>query len=322
MSTFAYRTDIEWVEGCSICSTGDRRCSTDADGIWCNCYKIHDGAIKVKEGSLGLYGVHLLKPTYQSELNRFSKTLMNSNSRIEVITPKPTSIKADPVLCDEVYQTLIDEWVLSEKHLDYLRTSRKFPLSEIVRQSYRTSSNSAKISELLIKKFGQKIFDVPGVRKNGQLPVFVVSDRLIIPTFDLNGKIANVKIRNEDESLKNNPDLPRYFYASSKKIRGASANPSVHVVNPIEKKSELVWLTEGEIKAHTISFKIGVIAISIPGVGFWELAVDCLKEMGAMEVVVAFDADLITNNNVASKLIDLITKLKEEKFNVKIAQWY
>lgn len=86
------------------------------------------------------------------------------------------------------------------------------------------------------------------------------------------------------------------------------------------------WITEGERKAALCSLRNRQTCISIPGVGKYILPdkrgyIDKLRERGAVGVIVAFDADRVSNPNVKGFEEKLISHLEEKGLLVQVAVW-
>lgn len=86
------------------------------------------------------------------------------------------------------------------------------------------------------------------------------------------------------------------------------------------------WITEGERKAALCSLKNRQACISIPGVGKYLLPdkrgyIEKLKAQGAIGVIVAFDADRVSNPNVRGFEEKLIRHLEEKGLVVQVAVW-
>lgn len=292
------------------------------DGVWLNCYFEFHGAVTIKEGQLGTYGVHLLKPELQKKMSKFSKVL-NSSTQFVGSKRKPNiEVEVPTELYSEVYHSLLNAWTLSPEHLRHLVEARCLPANEIERLLYRTSNANTEIIKTLFTKYGSRLLHVPGFYQTGSQIKFCSNGQLVIPTRTIKDEIVNLRIRVSDEDQRKNPSGLRYFYASSSKFGGPKAVLSHHFVQCIKpQKENVVWITEGEIKAHVISVKLGVDTISIPGVTLWREALEPLKVIGAKGVVLAFDSDAATNSNVARALIQLHNELKRGKYNVEFAKW-
>lgn len=306
---------------CPKCGKCNKRCSMTEDGVWLNCYEVFDGAIKVKEGLLGQYGVHLLKPEAQSRLSQYSKVLTSSLSFVGTKNSQKMEASVPSELYDQVYSALLDAWNLSEEHKQHLLLERCLSLVEIERQRYKTSGVETSTMEKLSQKFGEDLMLVPGFSKRNGMFHFCSSGQLVIPTQTVHGKVINIRIRRNAEELFKNPDLPKYFYASSAKFGGPKAKLSHHFVQGTADFSSKLWITEGEIKAHIISHRLGVNVISIPGVSLWREALAALQYLSARQIVVAFDQDALQKKQVAQSLFQFSEALKKGGYDVEFAIW-
>ena len=316
-SKFEHRKDPNWQNGigCPICGDSNGRCSMTGDGKFSVCYRTSLGAVKKKSGELGDYWVHLVNPDAtkaRTSKNDFATTADVSRERL---SPPPLG------LYHQVYSSYLRRTSLIKEHMDCLRNERQIPLDEIERMNYKTSVNSGAVLSGLVSEFGFDLKRVPGFFGDGEQIKFCSAGHLVIPTINVHGSIINLRLRRNNFEIKTNPNLKRYYYASSGKFNGPKATPSYHFVSKTVSGNNAIWITEGEIKAHTIAFYLSVAAISIPGVGLWKQALECLKEVSAKEVVLAFDSDCTDKKEVARALLKLRQTLISGGYDVKIANW-
>ncbi|MGE7692285.1 DUF3854 domain-containing protein [Lysinibacillus sp. NPDC097214] len=141
----------------------------------------------------------------------------------------------------------------------------------------------------------------------------------------------------------------RYFWLSSaKKNLGCSPDGPVHISIPSERLKKLeenpseyreplraksVWLTEGGLKADIAAdhiskaftpeqiAKLGDTFVATAGVQSWANILPVLKELGAEQVNIAFDMDMLTNVYVKQAVTQLLTALKAEKYLINYVVW-
>src|SRR5262249_7164153 len=140
---------------------------------------------------------------------------------------------------------------------------------------------------------------------------------LLIPCRDRGGRIFALKVRRNDAGERSN----RYVYCSSAEHGGPGSGARVHVPAGTPEKTELVRLTEGELKAEVIQALTGIPTVAIPGVGSWRKALDVLREQGCKTVRIAFDGDAGDNSTVARALSDCADALAGAGFDVELERW-
>src|SRR5262249_52476902 len=65
----------------------------------------------------------------------------------------------------------------------------------------------------------------------------------------------------------------------------------------------------------------GQLTIGLPSVSAWKRAAPVLRELGAHNVLVAYDADASTNKQVARGQLHLLEHLQKEEFAVALERW-
>lgn len=309
----------DWVNSfCPICGGADNRCSQTYDGAFGVCYKPDSSAINYKSGKIGDYGTYLLDPeALELKKQGFSSDQFTSTKR----ELKEISVQ-DELLLDSVHRRLISLWDLSDVHFRFLE-SRGLSESQIQKQLYRTSDNSAKTMSSLVKEFGPALLNIPGFSQVLGEYYFKSSNALLIPTINQYEHVINFRVRNIDAKA---GDPFRYFYVSSfnakdRNSTGKKAYVSPHVLIPNAICDDRIWVTEGEIKAHLASDKLSARFIAIPGVGTWHVSIPAIEHLKGRTIVLAFDKDMWRKKEVASALINFHRELKDRGHEVQIANW-
>ena len=78
--------------------------------------------------------------------------------------------------------------------------------------------------------------------------------------------------------------------------------------------TELIRVTEGELKADVATALSDIFTISVPGVGAWRTALPILRTLKPKEVRLAFDSDCIRNPNVARAIQSAASAFMKEGF--------
>lgn len=153
---------------------------------------------------------------------------------------------------------------------------------------------------------------------------------LFIPTRDLEGRIRRLKIRNDapgeqiPEALRTRFPERYMAFSSTSREDGASAGAWVHVARPIyqnsKKETQVLWITEGEIKADISALYLGETTLGMPGVGQCpHLALEIALEGGFKEICVAMDAE--EKPHVKLAIAKLVKLAKENNLEVSVAVW-
>jgi len=147
--------------------------------------------------------------------------------------------------------------------------------------------------------------DVPGFFQahrldSGERWTLAGEPGIAIPGRDEQGHVVGIRIR-PDRQVEGR----KYVWLSSAgHHRGTSAPADLHFAWPMgvpDAALRTCYVTEGEIKAHAIASRLGVLAVSVPGVGLWR-SPDLphrLKALGLSSAVLAYDADAVTKPQVA-----------------------
>ena len=189
----------------------------------------------------------------------------------------------------QVYARLFELLDLSPNHKAQL-TARGMSAELIAKVNYRslTASRSA-IVVTLSKEFDLK--GVPGFwlpddkGKNARWQL-AGANGMLIPICDHTGGIVQIKIK-VDKPI----GAAKYLSLSSKNNpNGTAAVASTHM--PIFNHStEIIRITEGEIKADIATHLSGVYTVSCPGVSSWRKTADLVLSLNPERILVCFDSD-------------------------------
>jgi P4 family phage/plasmid primase-like protien len=112
----------------------------------------------------------------------------------------------------------------------------------------------------------------------------------------------------------------KYGYISSKKL-GASCGTPAHIPLAVTGPCRVVRVTEGELKAEVATELSGILTISCGSVNSWRVLIEPLHALQASQVLLAFDADSLTNDKVAKQLVAAHKGLTAEGFTVDLEWW-
>ncbi len=238
-----------------------------------------------------------------------------------------TTERASDKICSRVYAKFISLLTLSPAHSKNLQ-DRGLTMEEIIKREYRTLPREGRAA---IMRQMQKAFDpetllsVPGFsinEKNGQRWLsFRGLPGILVPVRNKADLIVAFKIRLDEPG-----DGPKYIWWTSRheNKHGRQAGPSpgnpCHV--PIyEGDTQIVRVTEGELKADIATVLSRTLTVSVPGVASYRQAIPVLKELSAKTVLLAFDADARANQNVAGALSRAARAYAKAGYEVKLETW-
>jgi hypothetical protein len=168
---------------------------------------------------------------------------------------------------------------------------------------------------------GLDLAGIPGFyraesRYGGSYWTFNSSPGYFIPIRDAQGRIQALQRRMDD--IRNG----KYMLFSGHSNRGGcSCGTPAHVARPTEIKDQRVWITEGQLKADIAAAYLDAVVIGAQGATSWKPVVPVVMELGAKEVVIAYDRDQETNKEVARGKRMLVAELKKLGITVREAIW-
>lgn len=312
----AVKTESDWKpvanhSPCLICGA-KRKCASKLDingnGV-AKCTKQSAGASRSSRDSVSEYHIHKIR----------------NGKPITLI--EPPELPLDRL--HEIYAYFLARLqILSESHRQNL-LKRGLPPQKIEENKYRTLQLAAarSLAHELQRQFGDDIKSVPGIiiwdddqpRINysfaGTNPV---SEILLIPVRNQIGRIVAIKQRIDDHRWQGG----KYTWFSSSGKGGRKASQAIHCPKGTPTVCPTLRITEGELKADVSFALTGIPTISIPGVNSWRKAISTALELGAVEILVAFDADARTNPHVAAPMAELFRELKHHAgFSVSVEHW-
>ena len=194
------------------------------------------------------------------------------------------------------YTELLKLLTLKDCHHDNLI---KRGLSEeiIKKNGYKSFPTSKKCREIIVQNLLQSgcvLEGVPGFYKGKDSWEMVdVGEGFLIPQRNGFGQIQGFQIR-KDAGV-------RYISLSTRDMEhGSPAHAVCHLARG-EKGLHEIIITEGPLKADIIAYLTGYSVLAVPGVNslsFIPQALKDLKEKGLVQVYIAYDMDIRTNEHV------------------------
>jgi hypothetical protein len=200
---------------------------------------------------------------------------------------------------------------------------RGLSVEDIKRNGYKSIPDHVN-PWILCKKLTRSGLDLAGIpgfyragnKYGGSYWTFNSSPGYFIPIRDTKGRIQALQRRMDD--IRNG----KYMLFSGHSDRGGcSCGTPAHVARPTEIKDQRVWITEGQLKADIAAAYLDAVVIGAQGATSWKPVVPVVMELGAKEVVIAYDRDQETNKEVARGKRMLVAELKKLGITVREAIW-
>lgn len=302
---------------CEACGHGDW-CARHSNGAWLLCMRSEYGPCgkgREKANRDGTpYWVHQLGEA-TIDLSREDEPALQSGAE-----------RASAEDLHRVYSDLLDGLRLLERHRDALM-GRGLPEGAIAANGYRTmpAADRARLAARLVDSHGADLCArIPGlfVKREDDRVWWTVGGcaGLVIPARDRLGRIIALEVRREDDGTEG----PRYRpLTSSGPDRGNGPAPLLAPHYPLGAVAgeRTVRLTEGRLKGDVATAITGILTIALPGVSCWRPALQELRELGAVRILLAYDADWHRNANVARAMLSTMEALLAEGMEVAVEVW-
>lgn len=176
---------------------------------------------------------------------------------------------------DATYQALLAAWGVSDAHRAALK--RRGLTDRIIRTVGFATVVPGR-APVVPRREG-----VPGFARNGPYWDVVGPRGLAIPVRDETGAIQAIHVRTERTGS------GKYRWLSTPtRPGGAASGAPVHVARGVD---DVVWITEGPLKAIVAQSRLGHTVLGVPGVSAWSSAVEIVERLHPRRVVLAFDYD-------------------------------
>lgn len=224
----------------------------------------------------------------------------------------------NPELHDRAYRILLDALTLSPHHRSLLQ-ARGLDNVAIEKGGYKSLEVvGRKALAERVEQLVPEILSVPGfyIKRDGDQQWLTLAGAagIVIPCLSVHGRVSALKIRSDDSTHTN-----RYTYVSSLKYDGPGPGTPVHV--PLwEGSTELIRVTEGELKANVSTHLSGILTISAPGITGWRTTIPALHFLKAKQVKLAFDSEP-DNPQVQRATRFAMEGMKQAGFEVELESW-
>ena len=229
--------------------------------------------------------------------------------------------RAEPAILDQVYQKLLHRFPLTSAHRQNL-IQRGLNNEEIEKRGYGSlgANKRWKKTKDLVEELGENVCrHVPGfIKKKGEYGVYWTLSGMpgiLIPVRDIQKRIIALKVR-LDESTESG----KYRYLSSKAQGGVGAGTHVHVPLFQGVVSDVLQVTEGELKADIATVLQESLTISIPGVSTWRMVFPILEQFHPKTISIAFDSDCRSNSTVANCLEQFAKEIRRKGYELQLVQ--
>lgn len=287
--------DVSPVHRCPVCGS-DSWCQTgtgDAEGVTL-CKRVESDRHKVNGDGVDFW-VHGAQ-TKRADAGPRTVPLRPNNVSLDHVHRAPVRQRS------QVYERLLSMLELSDAHRRALE-ARGLPATHVRHGQYRSLPvdwrRRQEIAHALVDSFGAVAASVPGIVPARDRDGHAIAGRwtiaglagLLIPV-RLDGSIAALKIRRDDDTGGRFARAPRYSALSSSGAGGVSAEVTAHRPAWANcSNAPLLRITEGELKADVASALSGVPTISVPGVGQHREAFAIVHTARPERVEVVFDHD-------------------------------
>ena len=279
--------------------------------------------------------LHLYAAAHDVSLNNAYEELcriyQTDRSMTRPVQTAPTIMKPEmPIASSEVrnntYSNLLSMLSLGANHRESLLL-RGLSGDDIMRLGYKTTPavRAPKIVTQLLER-GCDLQGVPGFycdSNTGRWKLDIRGSGIMLPDRNSRGEIEAIQIRLDKvhKSKFNNLTSVDQYY-------GTSASCCPHFVG-ITEETTSVYLTEGVMKsdiAHHLSRELGYprAFVGLTGVGNTNQFLRALREldgMGIRKIMVAFDMDSLTNDNVRAARQRVIETGCEAGFEMTPVAW-
>lgn len=206
------------------------------------------------------------------------------------------------------YQALLGSWGLTDHHRAALR-ARGLTDRAIARAGFASAMPG-------LSPIHPTAAGIPGFARKGPRWRIMGPVGIAIPVRDVNGQIQAVHVRADDVAH----GKYRWLSTPAPHIGGAASGAPVHVVRGVD---EVVWITEGPLKAIVAQARLRHTVLGVPGVGAWAPVLEIVTAIRPKRIILAFDrdSDPETADKVAQQVDRLAGALTDGRWPWMTAHW-
>jgi len=208
------------------------------------------------------------------------------------------------------YQTLLQAWGLTDSHRAALH-ARGLTDAAIARAGF--ASVAPGWSPVTPRGEG-----IPGFARRRQHWHIVGPAGIAIPVRNRQRQIVAVHVR--ADHVDHDHGKYRWLSTPPPHVGGAASGAPVHVVRGVD---QVVWITEGPLKAIVAQARLRHTVLGVPGVGAWAPVLEIVAALRPTRIILAFDrdADPQTADKVAQQVDRLAGALTDGGWPWMTAQW-
>ena len=208
---------------------------------------------------------------------------------------------------DATYRALLHSWGLTARHRQAL-LARGLSSRAIFRADLATVTPGD--TSVMPETDG-----VPGLARGGTPWRVVGPVGLAIPVRNPDGLIQALHVRVDHATV------GKYRWLSTPAFPGGAASGApVHVARGVD---DVVWITEGPLKAIVAQERLRHTVLGVPGIAAWSSVLDIVAQLRPQRIVLAFDQDSETDTavRVAQQTARLHQALTAAGWDVWQARW-
>ncbi|KJS10706.1 MAG: topoisomerase [Peptococcaceae bacterium BRH_c8a] len=292
-------------------------------GAWCGFNSYLASCMRIKEGSFKEVTMSNGQIAYLHWLDPGMVNLPAPTRDGLIIAEQTAPVEVR----DRVYREFLRLLSLNARHKDDL-LRRGLSEKDIEEKCFKSVPEAVpvgnkpwKICRRLIES-GYSLTGIPGYYKaygpyGGTYWTFDRQPGYFIPVLDNKGRIQALQRRMDDPNRGGKYKL----FSGHKHQGGCTCGTPAHIARPENLRDQRLWITEGPLKADIASKYLGATLVGALSATTWKPVLDAVLELGAKEIVMAYDMDAATNPIVARSEKALKCELLKHGLKVQRAVW-
>ena len=245
----------------------------------------------------------------------------------KTVTPRPEAADLSAEQKDAAYRILLDACILDEDTLAHLK-GRGLSEEEIARYGFKTAPKDNGICPSITSALRAEGIDpdsVPGLYTlmgATTCSLTPVKDGVLIPIYSPSGLISGLQIRDNDP----NAEIRYRWFSTPADKRGikhaGKSSGSPVACFPGRDGFKTLLVTEGVFKALAFNRAYGAPVVAVQGVSCIRLIPESLRQLltryPIQRILIGYDADFISNMNVAGNAVQLFEAISEVDSTIKV----